>query len=308
MIPEAYMGGEKSAHIIVVGNEKGGSGKSTTCMHIAMALLGSGQRVATIDLDSRQRTFTHYVENRRAWKARTGTDLPLPTHSCVGRAECAQSEDNEVAEFGAFNSAISAVEHTHDFVVIDTPGIDSYLMQVAHALADTLVTPLNDSFVDFDVLAKIEPTNFAITGFSHYAEMVREARRQRRLLDGREMDWVVIRNRVTSTNSRNRRQIGESLAQLAGQLGFRIADGIPERVVYREFFTRGLTALDDLKEATLGARPTLSHIAARQEVRALVENLRLPLDARREPNPDASTQWPGVSAAPQLDVVIAKRH
>ncbi len=144
----------------MLGNEKGGSGKSTTALHIAVALLKAGQRVATIDLDSRQQSFTRYIENRRAWAKRTGIDLELPHHCCVALGNSMQIEDNEVSEFGQFSAAVSAVEKTCDFIVIDTPGTDSYLMRLAHSMADTLVTPLNDSFLDFDVLGAVDPTTY----------------------------------------------------------------------------------------------------------------------------------------------------
>ena len=188
----------QSAHVVVLGNEKGGSGKSTTALHIAVALLKAGQRVATIDLDSRQQSFTHYIDNRRAWAERARIPLELPTHYCISRAEGNSLEANESHEFANFSAAISAIEHSHDVVVIDTPGADTYLMRLAHSMADTLVTPLNDSFLDFDVLATLDPTDFSVTGESHYAEMVREARRQRRLVDGQLTDWVVVRNRLST--------------------------------------------------------------------------------------------------------------
>lgn len=209
MLMQAELGRPFSAHVIVLGNEKGGSGKSTTAMHVAVALLHAGQRVATIDLDSRQKSFSHYIENRRAWAARTGSKLEIPVHYCVARGSGMRLDEIEAQEFAAFAQAVSSVEQSHDFVVIDTPGNDSYMMRLAHSMADTLITPLNDSFVDFDVLGAIDPISFEVAGISHYAEMVREARRQRRLVDGGLTDWVVVRNRLSTLGSRNRRLVGE---------------------------------------------------------------------------------------------------
>jgi chromosome partitioning protein len=291
MLLEASVGYGRSAHVIVLGNEKGGSGKSTTCMHIVIGLLKAGQRVATIDLDSRQQSLTHYVQNRRAWAERAGIALEIPTHYHVARAIGAKVEDNEAIEFGNFAQAITAVEHSHDFVVIDTPATDSYLMRLAHSMADTLVTPLNDSFVDFDVLGSVDPTTFAVTGVSHYAEMVREARRQRRIVDGGGTDWIVVRNRLALINSRNKKTVGESLNELGLRMGFRQVDGLAERVVYREFFPRGLTALDQLDEATLGTRPNLSHVTARQEVRTVLDALKLPIDEKGRRRAAARAEW-----------------
>src|SRR6266513_379580 len=159
------------AHVVVLASEKGGSGKSTTALHIAVALLKAGQRVATVDLDGRQKTFTHYIENRRAWAKRTHIQLELPTHYCVERAEPSSIKANEATEVANFSSAVSAIERTHDFVVVDTPGNDTFLMRLAHSLATTLVTPINDSFLDFYVLGTLDPINFAVTGESHYAKM-----------------------------------------------------------------------------------------------------------------------------------------
>jgi len=298
MLVQAGTARRASAHVVVLGNEKGGSGKSTTAMHVAVALMNVGQRVATIDLDSRQKSFTHYIDNRRIWARRAQIDLAIPVHFCVARGSTLRLEENEAIEFAGFAEAITSVQETHDFVVVDTPGMDSYLTRLAHSMADTLITPLNDSFVDVDVLGSVDPTTFAVTGESHYAETVREARRQRRSIDGSRLDWVVVRNRLSAFGSRNKRLIGEGLYELAARLGFRCADGFAERLVYREFFPRGLTALDSLDEATLGTRPSLAHVTARQEVMALIEALQLPLDERGRRRAAARSEWFSAQSRP----------
>src|SRR4030088_2617306 len=219
----AYSG---SAHVLVLGNEKGGSGKSTLALHVAVALLKAGQRVATIDLDCRQRSFTHYIENRRAWARRTGRALELPHHHLIHAGDGMRIADNESAECTEFVDAVSEVENSHDFIVIDTPGTDSYLMRLAHAMADTLVTPLNDSFMDFDVLGTIDPGAYAGTGETRYAEMARDARRKRRQLDGAGTDWIVVRNRLSMHGSRNKQLMAEGLNDLSFQLGFPPIDGL----------------------------------------------------------------------------------
>jgi len=287
MLVQSIQESPQSAHVVVLGNEKGGSGKSTTALHIAVALMKAGQRVATIDLDSRQQSFTHYIENRRAWAERARVKLELPTHHCVSRADSNSLEANEAREFANFSAAISAIEHTHDVVVVDTPGNDTYLMRLAHSMADTLVTPLNDSFVDFDVLATLDPTNFTVTGESHYAE-----------IDGRLTDWIVVRNRLATLGSRNKRLVGEGINELSKRMGFRSVDGFAERVVYREFFPRGLTALDDLDEATLGTRPNMSHVTAREEVIQLLNSLRLPMSENGKRRAAARAEWYSVMDQP----------
>jgi chromosome partitioning protein len=183
-------------------------------------------------------------------------------------------------------------------VVVDTPGNDTFLMRLAHLMADTLVTPINDSFLDFDVLASLDPINFTVTGENHYAKIVREARRERRLFDGRLTDWIVVRNRLSELGSRNKRLVGEGLTELAKRMGFRWLEGFTERVVYREFFPLGLTALDDLDNATLGRRPNSSHFTARKEVIALVNALHLPLSENGKRHAAAGVQWHSVREEP----------
>src|SRR6201993_2014063 len=276
MLVQTSQGQSGSAHVVVLGNEKGGSGKSTTALHIAVALMKAGQRVATIDLDCRQQSFTRYITTRRAGPRRTGLELGLPVHRCIKAGLTMHVADNENSELQQFTDAVSAVEHTFDFIVIDTPGTDSYLMRLAHSMADTLVTPINDSFLDFDVLGTVDAATYSVTGESHYARMVRDIRRQRRQLDGASTDWIVVRNRLSMIGSRNKQLVADSLKDLSLRLGFRSIDGFAERVVYREFFPRGLTALDDLDEATLGTRPSMSHVTAREEVSNVLRELKLP--------------------------------
>ena len=263
-----------SARVIVVGNEKGGSGKSTVAMHVAIALTKSGQSVATIDLDTRQKSFTHYVDNRRAWAKQAGRNLDIPEHFCFGNLNY-PTADEEAAGCKALEDSVDTLADRYGVVVIDTPGHDSYLSRHAHSLADILITPLNDSFVDLDVLGSVCPETSRVTGVSHYAQMVEDARGQRRVRDSGTIDWIVLRNRLSSIGSRNKRLVGDGLQELSRRLNFRHIEGLAERVIFREFYPRGLTAVDDLDEATLSTRPTMSHITARLEMLKLLAAMGL---------------------------------
>jgi chromosome partitioning protein len=272
----------RQVRVIVVGNEKGGSGKSTVAMHVAIALMNSGRSVATIDLDSRQRSFTNYIENRRAWAKRRGRDLATPDHVGIDDVLNPSKAEDEAAASATLNQAVDTLLQSHDFIVIDTPGHDNHLMRLAHAVADTLITPLNDSFVDFDVLGSVDPETFDITGDSHYPTIVQEARQQRLMAGHPSINWIVLRNRLSVLNSRNKRLVGDSLQELSRQLDFQCIEGLAERVIFREFYLRGLTALDELDETTLGTRPTLSHVTARQEVETLINALNLDREIEHE--------------------------
>lgn len=267
---------KKSAHVIVVGNEKGGTGKSTTAVSIIVALLKAGRSVASIDTDSRQLSLTHYLENRSRWARGHNLMLEVPTHFSVRLGEGEVASEVEAHELAAFAEIVERLGERFEFVVIDTPGSDSHRMRLSHAMADTLVTPVNDSLVDLDVLGRVDSETLAVRAIAHYAELVQETRRNRLAAHQRDTDWIVVRNRVPTLASRNQRKVVESLKQLSALLGFRIADGISERVIFREFFPAGVTVLDTLDHTVLGVRPTLSHLSARREIRELIESLHLP--------------------------------
>jgi len=262
------------AHIIVVGNEKGGAGKSTVAMHVATALARMGLRVGAIDLDLRQRTFTRYLENRADFIAREGVDLPLPLLHELPEVPKDALESGENVFDRRLSAAVSALETETDFVVIDCPGSHTRLSQVAHSLADTLVTPLNDSFVDFDLLARVDPVTNHVTGPSVYSEMVWNARQLRAQAGLKPIDWVVIRNRLGAQQMHNKQKMAEVIQDLARRIGFRTAPGFTERVIFRELFPRGLTLLD-LRDIGV-SNMNISNVAARQELRDLIKALNLP--------------------------------
>jgi len=278
------------AHVLVIGNEKGGSGKSTTALHIAVALLGEGARVATLDLDARQATLGRYVENRAAYARRKGVDLPMPVHAAVPLSTLQDRASAEADEKARFDAALEQVIGTTDFVIIDTPGSDTHLSRLAHTWADTLLTPLNDSFIDLDLLARVDPDTLKIVRPSIYAEAVWKQRQIRAIQGGRPVDWVVMRNRLSSLAARNKRDMGAVIEALAKRIGFRVAAGLSERVIYKELFLNERTLLD-LKRSG-GPSLTLSHVAARQEVRDLVAALNLP-----PPAEDAPSAAPATAAA-----------
>lgn len=272
-------------YLIVLGNEKGGSGKSTTAMHIVVSLLREGYRVGTIDLDARQRSLTRYIENRRAYAAKKGMDLPMPIETVVAKSVSRSVDDAEADEKARFEEAYVNLIDKVDIVVVDCPGSDTFLARLAHTAADTLVTPVNDSFVDLDLLARVNPSNFKVEGPSLYAEMVWKARQRRQLADGASIDWVVLRNRVGMLHAKNKERVEGVLNELTRRIGIRYIPGLSERVVYRELFLRGLTLMD-LKDAkgVDGAGLSMSNVAARQEVRKMMDALNLPFRQKAKVN------------------------
>ena len=257
--------------VIVLGNEKGGTGKSTTAMHLAVALAEAGHRVACLDLDGRQATLTRYVTNRKAFAKKHELRVATPAHRCVQRSEVRDRREAEREETARFEAALLAFKDCR-FIVIDTPGSDSHLCRLAHACADTLITPLNDSFLDIDVLARIDRDRREVVEPSPYTRMI-EAQNQRRAAQGRApLDWIVMRNRLAQLDTRNTREMARLLERLSERLGFRIQPGLSERVVFRELFYHGLTLLD-LPEDPKDPRAEISRRRARGEVSDLVQAL-----------------------------------
>ncbi len=252
-------------YVIVVGNEKGGTGKSTTAVNLAVALLRIGFAVGTLDLDARQRTLSRYLSNRRSFSVDTGNRLQVPEHRYVERGVAENAAENRADESARLAAAFAALSSCQ-FIIVDTPGSDSHLSREGHAAADALVTPINDSLVDIDVLAEVDRDKRAVTGPSVYTRMVWE-QNNLRIVDGRApIDWVVLRNRLTHIDSRNKRDIADLLEKLADRIGFRVASGLGERMVYRELFLTGLTVFDlpgaggDMMGSSLAARCEIENL------------------------------------------------
>ena len=247
--------------VIVLGNEKGGTGKSTAAMHLIVALLRDGRSVASVDLDGHQGTLTRYVENRRSFSEGEGLRLQLPDHHRIAHGETGREEADAL---------IDRLAAAHDYVVLDCPGTDNPLARHAISRAEILITPINDSFIDLDLLARIGGTPPRVLGPSVYSQTVWEGRQRRAMSGGRPIDWIVLRNRLSPLDSRNKKNVGLTLEELARRIGCRCLDGFHERVIFRQLFLQGLTVLD-LRESGAGVALNMSHVAARQEIRRLAD-------------------------------------
>ena len=260
-------------YVIVLGNEKGGTGKSTVSMHLTVALLKQGYTVGTIDVDARQGTFSRYIENRRMRQENLKEDLLLPQlHFPLFKSEAMDLQVAQEEELGNFKQAMEQLQSCN-FVVIDTPGSDTHLSRIAHHYADTLITPMNDSFIDLDMLVRLDPESLSILRPSTYAEMVWEQKKQRAFRKLPAIDWIVLRNRLSNISSRNKEDMQRVLTALSKRIGYRLVAGFGERVIFRELFLSGLTLLD-LRSAKMPM--SVSHVSARQELNELLQMIQLP--------------------------------
>lgn len=267
----------RRTHLIVIGNQKGGAGKSTVAMHLIVALMRMGRRTGALDLDVRQRSLTRYIENRARWIATRGAALPAPQMLEIHESRERQMDAAEAEDEAGFRAALRRLAETCDFIVVDSPGGDSHLARLAHACADTLITPLNDSFIDFDLLGDIDPEMADVVRPSIYSEMVWDSRKRKAQQERTPIDWVVMRNRTSASRieAKNKQRVGDALKLLSSRIGFRLAPGLSERVIFRELFPQGLTLLDLDAEGGEGTLK-MTHLAARQELRDLFITLKLP--------------------------------
>jgi len=262
-------------HFIILGNEKGGTGKSTLAMHVIVHLLHKEHSVGVIDLDSRQKSLTRYLDNRKAFAEEHGLQLAMPEYTVVERSGQDSVRGMEDEERAWLEQAIQSMKA--NFIIIDCPGNDTWLSRVAHTYADTLVTPINDSFVDLDLIGQVTADGSKVIKLNYYSELVWDCRKARNMNDKESTDWVVTRNRLATLTSRNNRRVERALESLKRKINFRVVPGLSERVIYRELFLKGLTMMDFGKVQQIG-KMQLSHVTARKEIRALVESLNLPLD------------------------------
>ena len=285
------------ARVIVVGNEKGGAGKSTIAIHLVTTLLHAGAKVSVIDLDLRQQSMNRFFANRRTWLEASSATAPMPQFPSGLAAETLLEAADDL-QTERLESLIAEAAQSADFVVIDTPGANTRLARKAHQHADVIVTPMNDSFVDFDMLGQIDPVTLDLKKPSLYSEAVWEARKNRAATSRQSIDWIVLRNRLAPTEARNRRRLDERVEALSRRVGFRIGPGLRDRVIYRELFPFGLTVCD--LSAQLRPVPvSLTHLAARQELRALMQCLGL---EEAEPDvvsavADEAEDWPSLAAS-----------
>ncbi|HYE42338.1 MAG TPA: division plane positioning ATPase MipZ [Caulobacteraceae bacterium] len=267
------------SRVIVVGNEKGGAGKSTIAIHLTTALAWQDAKVAVIDLDVRQQSLGRFLASRAKWLAASEAEAPMPADFGLGDNPARLVASDPEGALARFAEQLAAAREQADYVVIDTPGGDTELSRAAHAAADLIVTPMNDSFVDFDLLGTVDPVTLELGRPSIYAETVWNARKMRAMTDGQSIDWVVLRNRLAVTEARNRKRLDERIEALSRRVGFRVGPGLRDRVIYRELFPFGLTVAD-LSAKIRPVAVSLAHVAARQELRSLLQALNIGEDAK----------------------------
>lgn len=259
----------RRARCIVVGNEKGGSGKSTTVINLIFGLMDIGHEVICVDLDFRQRTLSRFLECRTAYAEATGQELRMPDQRRFSPSALGTVVTARGAELSRYDTFMKGLQSSADYVVIDTPGNDTVLGAHAHSHADVLITPINDSFIDLDVIARLAPLDLHVTGPGHYTESVWEQRALRQARDKTDTAWIVLRNRLGALESNNKRSMDTVMRELVERFHFNALPGFGERVIFRELFLKGLT-LFDVTAAGGDSRRTMSHVAAKHEVRNLL--------------------------------------
>lgn len=256
-----------STHIIVIGNEKGGTGKSTIAMHLAVKLMMERYKIAVIDLDGRQGSLSKYVENRRNFCETHKIVLPIPL---LYRFEPVEDYTQIPSDLQNLDDTIKELSSKVDAIIIDTPGHKNYLFEAAHQYADTLITPITDSLIDLNSIAEIDVSNGQLKNSGSYAEFIWNIKKQLASHGKPYLNWIITGNKTSATRSRNKNFIFEVLNKLGKLYGFRFCEGFKDRVIYRELFLDGITVLDMQQEA-LKRKMSISHLAAKLEIKNLAE-------------------------------------
>lgn len=264
-IGNSYM----SAKIIAISNEKGGSGKTTVAIHLIITLLQLGHKVASIDLDYRQKSLTRYIENRETTAKVKGLNLEIPVHEVIYPSTANDLSEAKKEELDTINNVMAKLRDKFDFIVIDTPGNATNLSTEICSLADTIITPVGDSFIDLDLLGQANAENLSKISPGIYSAMLWDQKMKRAANVGKEIEWFVVRNRLAILDSINNRNIEQALNALSKKLGFKIIPGFSDRVIFKELFLHGLTLHDAMHTDIV--RVTTSTVAARQELRRFVE-------------------------------------
>jgi chromosome partitioning protein len=241
-------------------------------MHLAIGLLQRGASVGSIDLDSHQQSLSRYLSNRRLWCLDNSVSLMAPDHRLIEPS----LQDSRSAAFQqdlqSLNDALATLKSRCDIVLVDCPAGDGSLSRAAHAAADVLVTPLNDSFIDLDPLLQFRPGSFQLLALGAYFRMLWELRNERHRQGRKAFDWIVLRNRLSGLADQNKKDLSHILGKVAPIMRFHLAQGLGERIIFRRLFAQGLT-LFDIDEAKTFILPSHSHEAARSELGDLLDLL-----------------------------------
>lgn len=256
--------------IILVGNEKGGAGKTTIAIHLTISLLYLGFKVANIDLDIRQSSLTKYLQNREAFTKNSKTKIPSPKLCKLEESKRVIQNEADIDHQNNLQHIIAQEKNKHDFIVIDTPGVNNPLSTLAHSFADIVITPINPSFLDVSALAEVSSDDLGIIKPGIYSQMVWEQKINKAKRDGKPINWIIVQNRVHSLDSNNQRNIEKVIRALSARMGCKIAPGFGERVIFKELFLKGLTLLD-LRSKKADLALTTSHLAAKQELINLLQ-------------------------------------
>lgn len=118
------------AKVITIAQQKGGAGKTTVAIHLAVAWSQRGRRVAIVDIDPQgSTTYWHKLREERFGEDYTGLTFSALSGWRVG-------------------SEIARLKRSHDIIIVDSPPHTETEAKTAIRNADFLVIPVQPSPAD----------------------------------------------------------------------------------------------------------------------------------------------------------------
>lgn len=190
--------------VISVTNLKGGVGKTTVAVNLAVGLAMKGYSICLVDSDREQRSATEWRDNRTVAE-------PQVTVVSVSEKQ--------------FTSEIKALRAKFDLVVIDGVPQLSELAQYTIGVSDLVIIPITPSLIDY-------------RGFETFFRKYKEIKTMKEEMGG-SVKGAVLMNRV----QRNRltQEIPDAVQSYGITL---LKSRLVDRLAYKDTFTEGLSVLE----------------------------------------------------------------
>jgi len=199
--------------IILIGGEKGGSGKSTIATSIAVAHATSGAATLLVDTD-RQATSYYWALQRRENEIEPPIDF--------------------IAEANTDNLGDDLMRFSEQYeqIIVDAGGIDSPQLRTGLICADVMLSPFQVS--QFDV--------WTLQGLQHLIDHAQSARKQSNQLP---LQVLAVANRISTNPTRAKKEREDASAMLADYTSLTLCNAmLSERSAFKDAASEGMSVAE----------------------------------------------------------------